>query len=151
MIRNPLSTRSRSSGFTLIELMVVLVILGLLASIVTLKVVGQTDKARVTKAKVEVQKLGQALNMYKLDNFVYPSTQQGLQALVHRPSGDPPAPNWQSGGYVNRLPIDPWGHPYQYLNPGTHGGDYDLFSLGPTGKPGGTGENAEIGNWNLGN
>lgn len=149
MNRNLLSTRSRAAGFTLIEIMVVVVILGILAAIVVPKIMDQPDKARVAKAKQDIQTLSTALSMYKLDNFVYPSTQQGLQALKAKPSGDPPAPNWKAGGYIQKLPMDPWGHPYQYLNPGTHGGEYDLFSLGADGKPGGTGINADIGNWNL--
>ncbi|HEU0195844.1 MAG TPA: type II secretion system major pseudopilin GspG [Nevskiaceae bacterium] len=143
------SARARHSGFTLIEIMVVIVILGILAAIVVPKIMSEPDKARVAKAKQDIQTLTTALSMYKLDNFVYPSTQQGLQALVTKPSGDPAAPNWKPGGYIQRLPLDPWGHPYQYLNPGSHGGDFDLFSLGADGKPGGTGVNADIGNWNL--
>lgn len=142
--------RSRNRGFTLIEIMVVVVILGILAAIVVPKIMDQPDKARVAKAKQDIQVLTTALNLYKLDNFAYPSTQQGLQALVSKPSGDPAAPNWKPGGYIQRLPTDPWGHPYQYLQPGTHD-EYDLFSLGADGKPGGDGLNADIGNWNLEN
>lgn len=143
--------RKQNHGFTLIEIMVVVVILGILAAIVVPKIMDQPDKARVAKAKQDIQVLTTALHLYKLDNFTYPSTQQGLQALVAKPSGDPPAPNWKPGGYIQRLPTDPWGNPYQYLNPGTHGGPFDLFSLGADGKPGGTGINADIGNWNLDN
>lgn len=142
--------RKQNRGFTLIEIMVVVVILGILAAIVVPKIMDQPDKARVAKAKQDIQVLTTALNLYKLDNFTYPSTQQGLQALVAKPSGDPPAPNWKPGGYIQRLPTDPWGNPYQYLQPGTHG-EFDLFSLGADGKPGGTGINADIGNWNLDN
>jgi len=141
--------RQRNRGFTLIEIMVVVVILGILAAIVVPRIMDQPDKARVAKAKQDIQVLTTALNLYKLDNFTYPSTQQGLQALVAKPSGDPAAPNWKPGGYIERLPKDPWGRPYQYLQPGTHG-EYDLFSLGADGKPGGDGINADIGNWNLG-
>ncbi len=138
----------RISGFTLIEIMVVVVILGILAAIIVPKVMDRPDVARVVKAKQDIRALESALNLYKLDNFVYPSTDQGLQALVTQPSGDPPAPNWKQGGYIDRLPVDPWGHPYQYLNPGVHG-DIDIFSYGADGRPGGSGMNADIGNWTL--
>ena len=139
---------NRISGFTLIEIMVVVVILGILAAIIVPKVMDRPDVARVVKAKQDIRALESALNLYKLDNFVYPSTDQGLQALVTQPSGDPPAPNWKQGGYIDRLPVDPWGHPYQYLNPGVHG-DIDIFSYGADGRPGGSGMNADIGNWTL--
>lgn len=145
----PAFRRNAQRGFTLIEIMVVVVILGILAAIVVPRIMDQPDKARVAKAKQDIQVLSTALNLYKLDNFTYPSTQQGLQALVSKPSGDPAAPNWKPGGYIQQLPMDPWGRPYQYLQPGTHG-EYDLFSLGADGKPGGDGINADIGNWNLG-
>ena len=140
--------RSAQRGFTLIEIMVVVVILGILAAIIVPKVMDRPDQARVTKAKQDISSLESALNLYKLDNFNYPSTDQGLQALVTKPSGDPAAPNWKQGGYVDRLPVDPWGHEYQYLNPGVHG-DIDIFSYGADGRPGGTGYNADIGNWTL--
>lgn len=139
---------NRISGFTLIEIMVVVVILGILAAIIVPKVMDRPDVARVVKAKQDIRALESALNLYKLDNFTYPSTDQGLQALVTKPSGDPAAPNWKQGGYVDRLPVDPWGHEYQYLNPGVHG-DIDIFSYGADGRPGGTGINADIGNWTL--
>lgn len=149
MIHRSASNRTRSAGFTLIEIMVVVVILGILGAMIVPKIMDQPDKARVAKARQDIQSLETALSLYKLDNFAYPSTQQGLQALVARPAGDPPAPNWKAGGYIQKLPKDPWGHPYQYLNPGTHGDAYDLFSLGADGQPDGTGINADIGNWNL--
>jgi general secretion pathway protein G len=139
---------NRQGGFTLIEIMVVVVILGILAAIVVPNIMDAPDKARVAKAKQDLRVIESALEMYKLDNFNYPSTQQGLEALVAPPTGDPPAPNWKPGGYVKSLPKDPWGNPYQYLSPGTHG-EVDIFSLGADGKPGGEGTNADIGNWQL--
>ena len=134
------------AGFTLIEILVVLVILGILAAVVVPRVLDQPDKARVTKAKQDIQAMVTALNLYRLDNFNYPSTQQGLQALVSRPGGRPEAPNWKSGGYIDRLPQDPWGRSYQYLNPGTHG-EIDVFSYGADGAPGGDDINKDVGNW----
>ena len=135
-------------GFTLIEVLVVVVILGILAAVVVPRIMDQPDKAAVVRAKQDVQALVTALNLYKLDNYSYPSTQQGLEALVQRPTGAPTAPNWKEGGYLDRLPRDPWGNPYQYLSPGRHG-DFDAYSLGKDGQPGGEGYNADIGNWNL--
>lgn len=129
--------------------MVVVVILGILAAIVVPNIMDAPDKARVTKAKQDIQMIESALELYKLDNFVYPSTQQGLQALVAQPGGDPPARNWKPGGYLKQLVKDPWGNDYQYLNPGTHG-EIDIFTYGADGKPGGDGYNADIGNWSLG-
>jgi general secretion pathway protein G len=143
-----LSARSRTAGFTLIEVMVVIVIIGILAAMIVPKIVGRTDDARIAKAKQDIVALKSGLNLYKLDNYNYPSTQQGLQALIAPPQGDPPARNWKPGGYIESLPKDPWGNPYQYLNPGTHG-DIDIFSLGADNAPGGEGVNADIGNWNL--
>jgi general secretion pathway protein G len=135
-------------GFTLIEIMVVVVILGILAAIIVPKLADQPDKARVAKAQQDIRALESALQLYKLDNFYYPSTQQGLEALVTNPSGDPPARNYKSGGYIPRLPKDPWGTAYQYLSPGVKG-DYDVFSYGADGKPGGDGVDADVGNWNI--
>lgn len=148
-MKTTLSRRARSRGFTLIEIMVVVVILGILAAIVVPNIMDAPDKARVTKAKQDIQMIESALELYKLDNFVYPSTQQGLQALVAQPGGDPPARNWKPGGYLKQLVKDPWGNDYQYLNPGTHG-EIDIFTYGADGKPGGDGYNADIGNWSLG-
>ena len=130
-------------GFTLIEILVVLVILAILATIVVPRVMDRPDEARVVKAKQDVQALVTALNLYKLDNYNYPSTDQGLQALVTRPAT---APNWREGGYLDQLPTDPWGQPYQYLNPGTHA-SIDVYSLGADGSVGGEGMAADIGNW----
>jgi general secretion pathway protein G len=142
------STPSRTRGFTLIEIMVVVVILGILAAIVVPKVMDRPDSARITKAKQDIRALESALNLYKLDNFNYPSTDQGLEALAKKPSGAPEPRNWKQGGYIDRMPKDPWGNDYQYMQPGAHG-DLDLFSLGADGRPGGEGINADIGNWTL--
>ncbi|MFP4154695.1 MAG: type II secretion system major pseudopilin GspG [Halothiobacillaceae bacterium] len=138
--------RRRSDGFTLIEVMVVVVILSILAAVVVPKIMDRPDDARIAKAKQDIRALESALNMYKLDNLAYPSTDQGLEALVQRPGGTPEPRNWRSGGYVDRLPEDPWGRPYQYLSPGEHG-DFDVYSLGADGQAGGDGANADIGNW----
>ncbi len=135
-------------GFSLIEILVVVVIIGILAAVVVPRVMDEPDRARVAKAKQDVQALVTALNMYRLDNYHYPSTEQGLEALVRRPSGQPEAANWKAGGYIDRLPTDPWGRPYQYLNPGIHG-EIDVWTFGANGMPGGEGTNAEIGNWQL--
>jgi general secretion pathway protein G len=148
-MKTKLSRRARSRGFTLIEIMVVVVILGILAAIVVPNIMDAPDKARVAKAKQDVQMIESALELYKLDNYVYPSTQQGLQALVAQPGGDPPARNWKPGGYLKQLVKDPWGNEYQYLNPGTHG-EIDIFTYGADGKPGGDAYNADVGNWSLG-
>lgn len=138
----------KQQGFTLIEIMVVVVILGILAAIIVPRIADEPDKARVVKAKQDIRTLESALQSYRLDNFYYPNTQQGLEALVQKPSGEPPAKNWKSGGYMPRLPKDPWGNPYQYLQPGTKG-EFDLFSLGADNKPGGEGADSDVGNWNI--
>ncbi|HMN82767.1 MAG TPA: type II secretion system major pseudopilin GspG [Burkholderiaceae bacterium] len=133
-------------GFTLIEVMVVIVILGVLAALVVPRVMGRPDEARVVAAKQDVAAVMQALKLYRLDNQRYPTTEQGLQALVVRPAGDPPPSNWKQ--YLDKPPIDPWGKPYQYLNPGLKG-EIDVFSYGADGQPGGTGVDADIGSWSL--
>ncbi len=135
-------------GFTLLEVMVVVVILGILAALVVPNIIGRPDEARVIAAKQDIASLMQALKLYRLDNQRYPSTEQGLQALVTKPTTEPVPGNWKTGGYVERLPRDPWGHPYQYLNPGVHG-EIDVFSYGGDRAPGGDGNNADIGSWNL--
>jgi general secretion pathway protein G len=140
--------RRATRGFTLIEVMVVVVILGILAAIVVPRIMDRPDEARVTKARNDIRALESALNLYRLDNFRYPTTDQGLRALVERPGGQPEARNWRSGGYMDRLPTDPWGNPYQYVHPGRHG-DIDIYSFGADGRPGGEGINAEIGNWTI--
>ncbi len=141
-----MNLRRSQSGFTLIEIMVVVVILGILAALVVPQVMNRPDQAKVTVAKGDIKAIGAALDMYKLDNFAYPSTQQGLEALVSRPSGNPPPKNWNKDGYLKKLPIDPWGNPYQYLSPGSKGA-YDLYSLGADGKEGGSDNDADIANW----
>ena len=136
------------SGFTLLEVMVVVVILGILAALVVPNIIGRPEEARRIAAKHDISSLMQALKLYKLDNRRYPSTEQGLQALVKRPTSAPLPADWKQGGYIERLPKDPWGHPYQYLNPGLHG-EIDIFSLGADGAPGGEGNDADIGSWDL--
>lgn len=131
-------------GFTLIELMVVLAIIGVLAALVVPNVLNRAEESRVTAARVDIQNLMQALKLYRLDNMRYPSADQGLQALVTQPT-QPPAPqNWKP--YIEKLPNDPWGNPYRYLNPGIKG-EVDVMSLGADGQPGGEGKNADIGSW----
>ncbi len=136
--------RARMRGFTLIEIMVVVIILGILAALIVPRIMDKPEQARIVKAQQDVRALESALQMYKLDNYVYPTTDQGLQALVRKPTQPPIPPHWKAGGYIARLPMDPWGHPYQYLNPGQHG-PIDVYSLGPSGQPG----KGEIGNWNI--
>lgn len=135
-------------GFTLLEVMVVVVILGILAALVVPKIISRPDEARVIAAKQDIASLMQALKLYRLDNQRYPVTEQGLQALVTQPTTAPLAPNWKAGGYVERVPKDPWGNPYQYLNPGIHG-EIDIFSFGADGAPGGEGNDADVGSWSL--
>lgn len=132
-------------GFSLIEIMVVVVILGILAAIVVPKIISRPDEARIVKAKQDVLAIQNALDLYKLDNGFYPSTDQGLMALVEKPTSNPIPHNWQV--YLKSLPKDPWGHDYLYLNPGEHG-DIDVYTLGADNQPQGTGVNADIGNWN---
>lgn len=136
----------KQSGFTLLELMVVIVILGILASFVVPNLLGNKEKADQQKAVTDIVALENALDMYKLDNSVYPTTEQGLDALVSAPSPEPR--NYRSGGYIRRLPTDPWGNDYQYISPGTQG-NIDIFTLGADGEEGGEGINADIGNWNI--
>ena len=136
----------RNKGFTLIELMVVLVILGVLAAIIAPKIMDRPDEARIIAARQDISSLVQALKLYRLDNIRYPTTEQGLQALVTKPTIEPIPGNWKSGGYLERLPKDPWGNPYMYLNPGRNG-EIDVYSLGPDGQSGGEGKDADIGNW----
>jgi general secretion pathway protein G len=138
----------RSKGFTLIELMVVLVILGVLAAMIAPKIMDRPDEARIIAAKADIATLVQALKMYRLDNIRYPSTEQGLQALVTKPDMEPLPNNWKSGGYLEKLPKDPWGNAYVYLNPGRHG-EIDVISLGADGQAGGEGKDADIGSWML--
>jgi len=136
--------RAVQRGFTLIELMVVLVIIGVLAALIVPNVIERADDARVTAAKTDINNLMQALKLYRLDNQRYPTAEQGLQALLTRPTTGPAAPNWKP--YIEKLPNDPWGRPYQYMNPGIKG-EVDVLSLGADGQPGGEGKNADIGSW----
>ncbi|MFL9813721.1 type II secretion system major pseudopilin GspG [Stutzerimonas sp. VN223-3] len=138
----------KQRGFTLIEIMVVVVILGILAALVVPQVMNRPDQAKVTVAKGDIKAIGAALDMYKLDNYSYPSTQQGLEALVEKPGGNPQPKNWNRDGYLKRVPKDPWGNDYQYLSPGTQG-QFDLYSYGADGKQGGSDLNADIGSWDL--
>lgn len=137
---------SRQRGFTLIEIMVVVVIMGILAALIVPRLLDRPDQARAVAARQDISALMQALKLYRLDNGSYPSAEQGLQALVERSATGPAVNTWQA--YLDRLPNDPWGHPYQYLNPGTHG-EIDVFSMGADGKPGGEAANADIGSWQL--
>ena len=139
-----LIARHRSRGFTLLELMVVIVIIGVLAALIAPKVLENVDKAKITAAQADISNLMNALKMYKLDNGRYPSGDQGLQALVSKPTTGSMPGNWRS--YLDKLPDDPWHHPYQYANPGVHG-EIDVFSLGADGQPGGEGNDADIGSW----
>ena len=134
-------------GFTLIEVMVVIVILGVLAAVIVPNVIGRPDEARAVAAKQDIGTIVQALKLYRLDNQRYPTTEQGLQALVKAPTS-PAAPNWKVGGYLERLPSDPWGKPYLYLAPGIKG-EVDVFSYGADGQQGGIGKDADIGSWDL--
>jgi general secretion pathway protein G len=138
-------------GFTLIELMVVIIILGLLAAIVMPRVVGETDRARYEQAKVQMRILEDALKRYKLDNGVYPSTEQGLDSLVRKPATGILPRNWPEGGYLDKteIPIDPWGNQYIYISPGLHSPDYDIKSFGADGLEGGEGYNADIESWRV--
>jgi general secretion pathway protein G len=138
------------NGFTLIEILVVTVILGLLAALVVPKILGRTDDARRTAAKVQMRNIEQALQMFKLDNGVYPSTEQGLEALVRKPTvGDLPT-RWREGGYLAKVPADSWARPFVYVSSGADGKrEYDLVSFGADGVPGGEGNNADIESWNL--
>lgn len=137
--------KSNDDGFTLVELMVVIVIIGLLAAVVAFNVLPMGDKARVEKAKADISTIDQALEMFKLQNLHYPNTSEGLQALVSPPMSADPS-RYQVGGYLKKLPNDPWGHPYQYASPGQHG-EVDVWSWGADGKQGGEGIDADIGSW----
>ena len=133
-------------GFTLIEIMVVIVILGVLAALVVPRVLDRPDEARRVAAKADIAAIVGALKLYRLDNQRYPTGEQGIGALVAKPELPPVPGNWKPGGYLERLPSDPWGHPYRYLNPGLKG-EIDVYSTGADGEPGGTGQDADIGSW----
>lgn len=140
------SERRRQSGFTLIEVMVVVAILAILAAVVVPRVMDEPAKARRAKVQQDIRAIESALDLYKLDNYRYPTTEQGLEALVSPPASGPEAENYKEGGYLRKLPEDPWGNPYRYIRPGEHG-EFDIYSLGADGAPGGSDENADIGNW----
>ena len=150
----PTPTVRRSSinisarGFTLIEIMVVVVIMGILAALIVPKLIGRTDDARIIATKQDIATVMQALKLYKLDNQRYPTTEQGLQALIAKPTSGPEASGWKTGGYLDKLPKDPWGNPYQYLSPGIKG-EVDVLSLGADGQSGGSDNDADIGSWDL--
>jgi general secretion pathway protein G len=136
----------RARGFTLIEIMVVVVIMGVLAALVVPKLLSRTGESKIAAARVDIATIMQSLKLYKLDNTRYPTTEQGLQALLTRPTSGPAANGWKEGGYLEKMPKDPWGFSYQYLSPGVKG-EVDVFSLGADGQPGGTGDDADIGSW----
>ena len=140
--------RKRMAGFTLIEIMVVVVILGILAALIVPNIMDRPDMARVTRTRQDIRALQTALNLYRLDNYRYPTTDQGLEALVEQPAIEPLPPAYRKGGYLERMPKDAWGRPYLYLSPGLHG-EVDISSLGADGQPGGEGVNADIQSWNL--
>ena len=140
----------RARGFTLIEIMVVITILGILAALIVPRVVGRTDDARIAAARQDIASIMQALKLYRLDNGRYPTTEQGLRALIEKPATEPTPNNWKQGGYLDRssLPKDPWGKEYQYLSPGVKG-EIDVFSFGRDGQSGGEGPDADIGSWSI--
>lgn len=140
--------KQNQRGFTLIEIMVVVVILGILAAIVVPRLLDEPEKARRTSAATQIRSFEEALGIFKLENGFYPSTEQGLQALVVKPTVGRIPNRYKEGGYIRKIPLDPWGQPYLYLSPGVHG-DLDLFSYGPDGETGGEGENADVANWSL--
>lgn len=140
--------KKRLSGFTLIEVMIVVVILSILAAVVVPKIMSRPDEARVTKARQDIRAIGTALDLYRLDNYSYPTTDQGLLALVEVPADLPEGANWKKGGYIERIPNDPWGNEYLYLQPGSNA-EYELYSYGADGVSGGVDDKADIANWNM--
>ncbi len=146
-IKKRLTKPASQRGFTLIEIMVVVIILGILAAIVAPNVIGRIDDAQAARVQQDLRGIESALKFYRLDNFSYPTSEQGLGALVAKPA-DPNIKNWKTGGYLDRLPEDPWGNQYQYLSPGNNG-EIDIYTLGRDGRPGGEGVDADVGNWDL--
>jgi len=142
----PTRTRRAQGGFSLVEILVVLVIMGLLISVVAPTVLNRADEARIQKAYADFKAIETALKIYRLDNYVYPTTEQGLEALVSPSNLDPQPRNFKAGGYLQEVPLDPWGRPYLYMSPGENG-EVDIYSLGADGLSGGEGQNADIGNW----
>jgi general secretion pathway protein G len=143
-------SRRREAAFTLIEIMAVVLIIGLLTTIVGTAVISQINKARVTTARSQIKQIEAALDFYQMDNGRYPTTEQGLDALVHQPTSEPVPKNWRPEGYLTggKVPLDPWSDPYHYLSPGEHNAySFDLWSLGADGQPGGSGNDTDIGNW----
>lgn len=147
--RDSASRRKARQGFTLVELMVVIVIIGLLATVVAINVLPTQDKAMIGKARADISTLEQAIETYRLDNLTFPDAQSGLQALTAPPAGLARPERYREGGYIRRLPEDPWGNAYQYRRPSAHGGPFDVFSYGADGKEGGEGNDADIGNWDI--
>lgn len=145
--RKTADRRRQRSGFTLVELMVVIVIIGLLATVVAINVLPSQDRAMVGKARADISVLEQAIETYRLDNLAFPDDRQGLEALVAAPAGLTQPERYRQGGYVRRLPKDPWGAAYQYRRNSAHGGQFDVFSYGADGKEGGEGNDADLGNW----
>jgi len=148
MNRQRLNRLRDKRGFTLIEILVVVVILGILAGIVVPRLLDEPEKARRTKASVQIKSLEESVALFKLDNGFYPSTEQGLQALVEKPVNGRIPPRWREGGYIKKVPKDPWNNEYVYLSPGIHG-DFDIISYGPDGEPGGEDDNADINSWEI--
>ncbi|HSG62472.1 MAG TPA: type II secretion system major pseudopilin GspG [Pseudomonadales bacterium] len=136
--------KRRQAGFSLIEILVVMVIIGILVSLVAPSVLNRVDDARLQKVEADFKAIESALSIYHLDNFTYPSTDQGLQALVNKPDGQPEARNWKKGGYLKEMPLDPWGREYLYLSPGENGREFDLYTLGADGVSGGEDQNADM-------
>ncbi|WHZ15444.1 MAG: General secretion pathway protein G [Nitrospira sp.] len=148
-LRHGLGRLRRCEGFSFIEVMIVVVILAILATLLIPRVMGRTEDAKRAATKAQIANIESALQLYKLDNGNVPSTEQGLKALVERPSSGPAAPNWKAGGYLPKVPVDPWGNPYKYATPSTQGGEYEIISFGADGAQGGEGKNADIVSWDL--
>lgn len=136
-------------GFSFIEVMIVVVILAILATLLIPRVMGRTEDAKRAATKAQISNIESALQLYKLDNGNIPTTEQGLKALVERPASGPAAPNWKAGGYLPKVPVDPWGFPYKYTTPSTQGGEFEIVSFGADGIQGGEGKNADIVSWDL--
>lgn len=147
--RRHVARLGRCAGFSFIEVMIVVVILAILATLLIPRVMGRTEDAKRAAAKAQISNIENALHLYKLDNGNVPTTEQGLKALVERPATGPPAPNWKAGGYLPKVPADPWGFPYKYTNPSVQGGEFEILSFGADGTPGGEGKNADIVSWDL--